>query len=50
MQYNQLLDITLRPVADLFVVRDLDDPNGNYIPLTWMTLGIRSTSLSHLLL
>ena len=32
MQYNQLtIDITLRPVADLFVVRDLDDPDGNYI-------------------
>jgi hypothetical protein len=31
-QYNQLvIDITLRPVADLFVVRDLDDPDGNYI-------------------
>lgn len=34
MQYNVLqIDITLRPVADLFVVRDLDDPTvpGNYI-------------------
>ena len=31
-QYNQLaIDITIRPVADLFVVRDLDDPDGNYI-------------------
>lgn len=31
-QYNQLeINVTIRPVADLFVVRDLDDPDGNYI-------------------
>lgn len=31
-QYNQLvIEVTIRPVADLFVVRDLDDPEGNYI-------------------
>lgn len=31
-QYNQLtIDVTIRPVSDLFVVRDLDNPDGNYI-------------------
>lgn len=32
LQYNVLeIEVRIRPVADLFVVRDLDSPSGNYI-------------------